>query len=150
METREDAERRVCVFVCAFCHPKAPMSAQLLRTLCKAERLHCHSASGLCLLLDESSPKKGRKCFIFFHDHSSRACSSDYFWTIAISWQVPKRRRWPSHKNKLDAEVAACLSGEKKDVMPLMSYSKWCYHKLLVHYKMNIWDIGAFVNELTS
>lgn len=48
---------------------EAPMSTQLLRTLCKSERLHCHSASGLCLLLGESSPKKkkkGQKCVFFF------------------------------------------------------------------------------------
>lgn len=56
--------------------------------------------------------KKGQNCFIFFQHHSSRACSSDYFWTKALSWQVPKRRKWPSNKKELGDEVAACLSGE--------------------------------------
>lgn len=41
----------------------------------------------------------------------SRACSSDYFWTPALSWQVPKRRKCPSKKkSKLGDDVA---SGKK-------------------------------------
>lgn len=44
--------------------------------------------------------KKVRNFYVFLLCHSSRACSSDYFWTIALSWQEPKRRRCPSKKEQ--------------------------------------------------
>lgn len=74
----EDVERqrkkKMCECMCGLSSKRTnvnPVVDDILQT----ERLHCHCASGLCLLLGESSQKKkkGQKCFIFFHHHSSKA-----------------------------------------------------------------------------
>lgn len=80
----------------------------LLRMFCSSLCLLCFSVPGLCLLLDASSLKKRSEMYVFPLCHSYRACSSDYFWTVALSWQVPKRRRHPPPKKpKLGDDVAS-------------------------------------------
>lgn len=58
------------------------------------------------LVMSASLLKKVRNFYVFLLCHSSRACSSDYFWTIALSWQEPKRRRCPAKKSKLGDDAA--------------------------------------------
>lgn len=54
-----------------------------------------------CLLSGVSSFKKRWEMFyVSPRCRCSRACSSDYFWTAALSWQVPKRRKCPSKKKE--------------------------------------------------
>lgn len=65
--------------------------------------------------------------------HPSRACSSDYFWTIALSCQVPKRKRCPSKKrSQLGDDVASRLKNQDlyKALhtlgLPESPQARWC------------------------
>lgn len=139
------------------------MSTQLPRTLCKSERLHCHSACRLCLLLGESSPPEKRRSklllfLLFFSPNHSQLFKapqlrlfSDYSFVLASAQkkEVPFQKRtnwmtmWQQVEDGLKPLRAKCLS--YRAVFPAarkpVALTTVVWNKLIKIISASIYDI---------
>lgn len=76
--------------------------------------------------------KKARNFYVFLLCHSSRACSSDYFWTIAFVLARAQKKKVPFQKNSqlgddVASEVREARSIESTAHMWECPQAGWCW-----------------------